>query len=235
MQTLNPTTEEPSFACSESWRTWWSDASIRSRVLDRFERLVILCLFGFFSQAFAVAIGTAIRFGQSIAISDLMLLVTETVMVVLVLFRRKAKNLSLSPTDWALAFSATCLSLLARPFAGGPHAWSEFAVLLTIIGVSIQLISKITLGRRFGVVAANRGICMSGPYRFVRHPIYMGYIFLHAGFVILNPHIWNFGVFALLYSVQIPRLLAEERLLVQDSEYKAYTQKVHFRLIPGLF
>lgn len=235
MQSLNPSTEEPTFACSDFWRTWWSDADIRSRGLDRFERLVILLLFGSFFHALVVSIGTAIRFGQSVAISDFMLLITETMMVIMVMFRRRAKNLSLNVTDWALAFSATCLSLLARPFPGPLHSWSQFAVLLTIAGVSIQLVSKMTLGRRFGVVAANRGICMSGPYRFVRHPIYMGYIFLHTGFVLLNPHIWNFAVFALLYCLQIPRILAEERLLVQDAEYKAYTHKVRYRLLPGLF
>ena len=235
MHPLSPSNEEPTFACSEAWRTWWSDAEIRYRVLDRVERLVILVLFGSFFQALVVSIGTSIRFGQSIAISDFMILITETMMVVMVLFRRKAKNLSLHPTDWALAFSATCLSLLARPFPGAAHSWSQFAVLLTIVGVSIQLISKITLGRRFGVVAANRGLCVSGPYRLVRHPIYMGYVLLHVGFVILNPHLWNFCVFAALYAIQIPRLLAEERLLVQDPAYKAYMQKVRSRLIPGVF
>ena len=235
MQSSDPINNEPTFACSEVWGTWWSDAVIRSRVLDRFERLVILVLFGSFFQALVVSIGTAIRFGQTVAISDFMILITETMMVVMVMFRRQAKNLSLNPTDWALAFSATCLSLLARPFPGPSHSITQFAVILTIVGVSIQLISKITLGRRFGVVAANRGLCMSGPYRLVRHPIYMGYVLLHAGFLVLNPHIWNLCVFVTLYAIQIPRILAEERLLSQDPEYQLYMKKVRSRLLPGLF
>ena len=235
MQNSVPSNSEPTFACSDAWKNWWTDPVIRSRVLDTFERVAILILFGSFLQALIVSIGTSIRFGQSVVIGDLMLLITETMMVVLVMFRRGAKNLSMRPGDWALAFSATCLSLLARPFPGQSHSWDKVAIVLTILGLSTQLISKFTLGRRFGVVAANRGLCMSGPYRLVRHPIYMGYVLLHTGFFLLNPTIWNLCVFATLYTIKIPRILAEERLLGQDPEYQQYMQKVRSRLIPGVF
>ena len=235
MQNKTPSLDEPNFACSDAWKDWWTDPAIRSRVLDTFERCAILLLFGSFLQALLVSIGTSIRFGQSVVIGDLMLLVTETMMVILVLFRRSAKSLSLRPGDWALAFSATCLSLLARPFSGPAHSWDLIAIILTMLGLSTQLIAKLTLGRRFGVVAANRGVCTSGPYRLVRHPIYMGYVMLHTGFFLLNPTIWNLCIFATLYTLKIPRILAEERLLGQDPEYQQYMLKVRSRLIPGVF
>ena len=38
------------------------------------------------------------------------------------------------------------------------------------------------LGRSFGVAPANRGIVVRGPYSFVRHPIYTGYLITHTGF-----------------------------------------------------
>jgi protein-S-isoprenylcysteine O-methyltransferase Ste14 len=235
MQNTIPSDDDPAFACSDAWKSWWADPSIRSRVLDTFERGAILLLFGSFLQALLLSIGNSIRLGQSIVIGDLMLLITETMMVVLVLLRRNAKHLSLRPGDWALAFSATCLSLLARPFPGNTHSWDLLAIILTMAGLCTQLISKFTLGRRFGVVAANRGLCMSGPYRLVRHPIYMGYVMLHSGFFLLNPTLWNLCVFATLYTLKIPRILAEERLLGQDPEYRQYMQKVRSRLIPGVF
>lgn len=235
MQPSNTPSTEPTFACSDVWRTWWTDSVIRSRVLDTVERFAIVVLFSSFLQALVTSIISSVQRGHSVVIGDVMLLITETMMVVLVLFRKRAKNLSLRPTDWALAFSATCLSLLARPYAGQPHSWDSIAVGLTIVGLSTQLVSKLTLGRRFGVVAANRGLCMSGPYRLVRHPIYMGYVMLHAGFFLLNPTFWNLAVFATLYTIKIPRILAEERLLGQDPEYQQYMQKVRSRLIPGIF
>jgi protein-S-isoprenylcysteine O-methyltransferase Ste14 len=231
----NASNTEPQFACSDAWRNWWEDTSLRSVVLDAIERIAIVLLFSSFLQALVSSIAVSIRMGQSVVIGDLMLLVTETMMVFLVIFRRGAKSLSMRPSDWGLAFSATCLSLLARPHAGPPHAWDTIAVVLTMMGLSTQLFAKLTLGRRFGVVAANRGICSSGPYRFVRHPIYFGYVMLHVGFFLLNPSIWNFVVFATLYTVKIPRILAEERLLSQDPEYRRYMDQVRSRLIPGVF
>jgi protein-S-isoprenylcysteine O-methyltransferase Ste14 len=85
------------------------------------------------------------------------------------------------------------------------------------------------------LVAANRGICSSGPYKFVRHPIYFGYVLLHTGFFMLNPSLWNLAIFGLLYSIKIPRILIEEGLLSRDPEYRSYMDKVRFRLLPGLF
>lgn len=235
MQSFNQSSNEPQFACSEVWKNWWSDAAIRSRILDGFERVAILVLFIGFLQALIGSIAVSVASGNSVVIGDVMLLITETMMVFLVLFRRPAKDLSLRVTDWGLAFSATCLSLLARPIVGEPHIWDNIAVLMTISGLCTQLISKITLGRRFGIVAANRGICSAGPYRLVRHPIYMGYVLLHSGFFLLNPSLWNLAVFATLYAVKIPRILAEERLLSRDPEYKAYMSKVRYRLLPLVF
>ena len=107
--------------------------------------------------------------------------------------------------------------------------------LLMFLGLILQVVSKCTLGRRFGVVAANRGLCLYGPYRLVRHPIYMGYLFGHIGLCLLNPIPWNLGLFGCMYALQILRILAEERMLGEDSEYQEYKQVVRYRLVPGLF
>jgi protein-S-isoprenylcysteine O-methyltransferase Ste14 len=122
--------------------------------------------------------------------------------------------------------------LVQRPYR---YFWSSTAVTLTFVGLAIQVVSKLTLGRRFGVVAANRGLCMNGPYKIVRHPIYMGYLFSHIGFLLLNPSLWNLGLYAVVYCLKIPRILAEERVLGEDAAYQKYKQVVRFRLIPGLF
>jgi len=91
------------------------------------------------------------------------------------------------------------------------------------------------LGRSFGVVPAHRGLKLAGPYRFVRHPMYAGYLLSHLAFLTMNCTWWNVGVYAVLYGLQVPRLLAEERLLDTDLRYRAYRTKVRYRLIPGIF
>jgi protein-S-isoprenylcysteine O-methyltransferase Ste14 len=42
------------------------------------------------------------------------------------------------------------------------------------------------LGRSFGLLPAQRGLVVVGPYRFVRHPIYFGYLIGHIGFLLVN-------------------------------------------------
>ena len=51
----------------------------------------------------------------------------------------------------------------------------------------IALASLGTLGRSFGIVAANRGVKTRGPYRLVRHPAYFGYLMSYLGYVAENP------------------------------------------------
>jgi len=165
------------------------------------------------------------------------MLVTESVLVGFILCRKATNDLSRRPGDWFLAFAATSIPLLAAPQVTNSQlpGWDLVAVLLTFGGLIVQVLSKFTLGRRFGVVAANRGICIAGPYKLVRHPIYMGYLISHIGFCMLSPTAWNLAIFATLYVVKIPRIFAEERLLGQDPQYRDYQKIVRYRLIPGLF
>jgi protein-S-isoprenylcysteine O-methyltransferase Ste14 len=125
--------------------------------------------------------------------------------------------------------------MLVRPVEGPTYSWHTFAALLMLAGLAFQIFAKYTLGRRFGAVAANRGICDSGPYQIVRHPIYLGYMATHVGFLLVECSWWNLSVYALFYAVLIPRILAEERLLTQDRAYAEYRQRVQYRLIPGVF
>jgi protein-S-isoprenylcysteine O-methyltransferase Ste14 len=204
-------------------------SSGRISFMDFVERVAVLGLYAFFLKRMLV------NFMESGNIGNLLMLVTESILVVFILCRKRANNISLHWFDWFLAFGATSLPLLVIPYSTGAHIWDAFAVSLTFLGLFIQVVSKMTLGRRFGVVAANRGLCMSGPYRIVRHPIYMGYVFSHFGFLLLNPTLWNAAIYLAVYSLKIPRILAEERVLGEDAEYKKYKGIVRFRLLPGIF
>ena len=67
------------------------------------------------------------------------------------------------------------------------------------------------------MAAANRGVKRDGPYRLVRHPIYLGYAVTWAGFVLLNAQIFNIALVAFACVMQVLRVLVEERLLNEAS------------------
>jgi protein-S-isoprenylcysteine O-methyltransferase Ste14 len=161
-------------------------------------------------------------------------MVSEGLVVVLFVVRRTSADVSRSPADWIAAVFGTIVFLLVRPsdIALAPQA---IALTLQMVGLAVQVTGKITLGRSFGAVAANRGVVTGGPYRIVRHPIYLGYLLSHIGFILANFSIWNMGVYAVGYALQIIRILAEERLLITDAGYREYRTKVRYRFIPGVF
>jgi protein-S-isoprenylcysteine O-methyltransferase Ste14 len=99
----------------------------------------------------------------------------------------------------------------------------------------VHLLAKLTLRRSFGAVAANRGVKASGPYRFVRHPMYLGYILSQAGILLAGATIRNILVVASCWLFFVWRIEAEERLLAQDEAYRDFMARTRFRLVPGVF
>jgi protein-S-isoprenylcysteine O-methyltransferase Ste14 len=166
--------------------------------------------------------------------TSLFWMVSEGVVVVLLVFRRPSTNVSRSPWDWLAGIAGSLLVLLVRP-DGEAVAPDAAGFALQLAGTAFQLYGKLVLGRSFGIVAANRGVVCSGPYRLVRHPIYLGYLVTHAGFLLANMSARNVLIYVSAYVFQIARIYAEERILSEDCRYRDYLRRVRYRLIPGLF
>src|SRR5918996_296129 len=58
---------------------------------------------------------------------------------------------------------------------------------VSVSGLMLVIAGKRTLGRSFGIAPGNWGIVIGGPYSFVRHPIYTGYLVTHLAFLLANP------------------------------------------------
>jgi protein-S-isoprenylcysteine O-methyltransferase Ste14 len=194
------------------------------KLLDFSERFLVVLLFALFCAAAL----------KSFQVYNLPMLFNELISAVFILTRRPTQAVSQAPMDWALAFVGSTAVLLARPGGPGPLSLpAGFA--LVMMGTCIALVAKFSLARSFGLTAANRGVKRRGAYAFLRHPMYLGYMVAEIGFLLLNPTWRNVLVYAIAWSVQIARLLREERWLMMDPEYQAYAKHVRFRLIPGAF
>jgi protein-S-isoprenylcysteine O-methyltransferase Ste14 len=107
-----------------------------------------------------------------------------------------------------------------------------------MVGLAWQVLSKATLGRAFGLLPASRGLVTSGPYRVVRHPIYLGYLIAHVGFLLTNFSWWNVLILASLYAAQVVRMQREETMLGEgehSTAYEAYRAQVKYRLTPRVY
>jgi protein-S-isoprenylcysteine O-methyltransferase Ste14 len=167
---------------------------------------------------------------------NLLLLVSEGIVVVLVMLRRPANEISLKPLDWFLAFAATAGPLLVQPAHHvKPLSPPAFAAGLIITGIVFQVACKLTLRRSFGLAPANRGLIVAGPYKLVRHPIYASYLINQVGFLLLNPTAWNVSVLAASLVIQVFRIEAEERLLAHDAGHAEFRKATPYRLAPGIY
>ena len=104
-----------------------------------------------------------------------------------------------------------------------------------LTGFAIQLSAKLTLRRSFGVVAANRGVKGSGPYRAVRHPMYAGYMLSQVSLFLAGPNLTNAVILAVAWSAADrahPRGGADAR---RRARYRDLMSRTPFRLVPGLF
>ena len=75
----------------------------------------------------------------------------------------------------------------------------------------------------------------SGTYRLVRHPIYLGYLMIHVGFLAGHVSLWNVVVLVAADVALVARAGIEERALLPDPAYRQYVDTVPWRLVPGLY
>ena len=165
---------------------------------------------------------------------DILLVTSECAAVVMIVIRRRAQQTDMSLGATLVALVGTTGALLVRP--GGDPLIPDWAAALTMmVGFLLNIAAKVSLNRSFGITAANRGVKRHGPYRFMRHPMYAGYIMTQIAFLAFSPSLWNLVVYLITWSAQLLRIWTEERMLLQDSEYRAYASAVPFRLIPGVY
>ena len=110
-------------------------------------------------------------------------------------------------------------------------------VAVQVLAGVLVIWARLTFGMRSLHYAANPtdgGLVTSGPYRFVRHPIYAAILFFVWAGVASHPALVNVGIGILLSCAMALRIVAEERLVTKRyPAYVAYAARTK-RVIPFL-
>lgn len=194
-----------------------------------------------FCLVFALMIATQIR--SSLSRGDWLVtarislnLAFYLLTLALFMIRRPPVGERARPFQAVLAVSATFLPLL---FAAQPiHGTSTLLFIsgiVTVLGIAWSILSLAALGRCFGLFPEARGLVARGPYRWVRHPLYLGEISASLGVVMAAFSPLTLGLWLVFIGLQVWRSVLEERALSKVfPEYLDYQAKT-FRLVPGVW
>jgi len=130
----------------------------------------------------------------------------------------------------ASGFFSNRASLFAPPPALG---W--MAAALTAIGISLAIWARVFLGRNWSprpAVKEHHELVTTGPYAYVRHPIYTGILLAALG-TALTGTLFGIGVFVFTSIVFRSRIGREEKIMLElfPNEYPAYQTRTK-RLVP---
>ena len=158
------------------------------------------------------------------------------ILIVTMVIRRTPRRVTPNPWFWLLAFVATYGILAFTAFApnGVPLVPPIVSNVLVLVSASVFIYARLSLGRSIGFVPANRGIITTGPYRFVRHPIYSGVFLAMLSFVLRSYSPLNLILATIITVLFMIKSVVEEGFLSDDPEYAAYLQRVRRRWIPGV-
>jgi len=125
--------------------------------------------------------------------------------------------------------------LFFKPSTELPIILQILASLLVLLGNGLTAYILTCLGRSFSILPESRKLVVSGPYKRIRHPLYLVEALATVGALI---NFWSIGAILLVsvqFIFQFVRMHYEEKVLsAQFPEYQEYAQRT-FRLIPGIY
>jgi protein-S-isoprenylcysteine O-methyltransferase Ste14 len=162
----------------------------------------------------------------------LLIAAQELLIIGLAVTRRRTRDSSRSWWDATVALVGTAVPLLQRAGGFTTPSLEVFGLTMQLVGAALAIIATFSLGRSFGVIAANRGVKTGGLYRLVRHPLYGSYLFSYLGFLLGNLSLLNLTVIGFSFLCQYLRARSEEQVLLRDPIYQDYARMVRYRFIP---
>ena len=111
-------------------------------------------------------------------------------------------------------------------------------VLLVSLWIGFRTLRANSFAAPVVKIQSDRGqaVISTGPYAYVRHPLYAGALGFMVGTSLLLGSLWGLGAVLVLALLLAVRILIEERTLRAGlAGYNDYARRVRYRLIPGLW
>ena len=164
--------------------------------------------------------------------------------------RMRVLNPSMQQRDklFALLFTLLFIPFLLLPGLDAIRfGWSDMPLAIEIIGFAgvswaLWLILRVMQENSFASPIVeiqrerNHQVIDSGPYAYVRHPMYTGFITMNICLPLALGSLWTLPVGLLLSSIFLIRIRFEEQTLQDELQgYSDYCQRVSYRLVPGVW
>ena len=184
-----------------------------------------------------------VRFGYSDtafvgnALAQFLSFVFIAVLIVLLLARTvpTGKSGGLLPRAVAVLGAFLSVAFLQLPPAQLSATLALASIFIVVSGLVLMIVALTWLGRSFSIMPEARRLVTSGPYKLVRHPLYLFEEIAIFGIMLQYVQPWSFLLFAAQFSMQMARTYFEEKVLAANfPDYAAYRARTD-RLIPGVF
>lgn len=154
----------------------------------------------------------------------------------LIATRLPAKSRETRSVARIVAFVGTYLPLSFSFMPPNKHALSDvLSAICVVTGTMLMLLTVTYLGRAFSIVPQARSVAQSGPYRWIRHPLYLAEQIAILGAMLQCLSFVSISIFVVHVGLQISRMLFEESLLRRNlPEYNEFAA-TRWRFIPFIW